>query len=217
MYLKRFVIRNFRTVRDLDIGLGEGLNVVFGPNEIGKSTFLEALAAAFFVNADSTKADVLKYRSWESQADPFVQVSFVADNREYELEKIFIGAKKGRLSCKSSGLDTPNKDRITEELGNLIPLYTQSGSSIKNTFWMAQRELEETISSLKGDSNIRTSLQRTLFESDGDIEAIKAAVDSKITEIGKGWLHTAKSPGPLAQAKKEFDRLAEELNGLRAK
>lgn len=40
--LKRLRIQNYRCLRSIDVELG-GVNVVFGPNGVGKSTFLDAL------------------------------------------------------------------------------------------------------------------------------------------------------------------------------
>ena len=158
MYLRTVNIRNFRTIASLDLQLAPGLNILFGANETGKSTFLEALHAAFFVNADSAKTDVNKYRPWESQADPSVRVVFDAGGKEFEIEKVYVGAKKGRLASKATGLDTSNKDRINEELAKLIPLYSSDGRTLRNTFWIAQGELENTAAKLSADSNLRSAL-----------------------------------------------------------
>lgn len=214
MYLKTISIRNFKTIEKLDLNLDQGLNIIFGPNEAGKSTFLEALHAALFEKADSTKSEVLRYKSWNSDADPHVRAIIVADDKEFEVEKQFLGAKKGRLTCKATGLDTTNKDRINEELAKIIPLYTYDGNSLKNTFWIRQRELEETIQNLKDDVDVRAAVQSVIFKSDGDIEAIKSAIAEKITEIGKGWKRPAKYLGPLAQSKNELDRIQSEVTEL---
>lgn len=215
MYFKNIGVRNFRAIAELNLHLDPGLNILFGRNETGKSTFLQALHAALFEKADSTKADVLGYKSWQTEADPTVQVVFVADGVDYQVEKQFLGAKKGRLSCKASGLDTTNKDRIDDELAKLIPLFTPDGRSVKNTFWIRQRELEDTIFALKNDADVRTAVQSVVFKSDGDIEAIKSAVASKVAEIAKGWQRPAKHLGPLAQSLKEHERLQNEVTELK--
>ena len=216
MFLKAISIRNFRTIEHVDLEFAAGLNILFGPNEAGKSTFLDALHAAFFVNADSSKTDVGKYRPWESQADPSVHVVFSALGREYILEKSYVGAKKGRLTCQATGLDTSNKDRINEELATLIPLYSSDGRSLRNTFWIAQRELESTAAELNKDSNLRSALQRIMFRSDGDLEEIKKNIRKTLTEYKKGLERHAERPGPVALAKKELDRLTGEVTELRS-
>lgn len=134
MYLQQVHIRNFRGIASADIHFGEGVNVLFGPNEAGKSTFLAAVGAAFFMNADASSREAKSFRSWDSSADPYVRLRLSAGGGEYELEKIFLGERKGKLVSVATGLDTSNKDRINEELAALLPLYTADGQSMRNTF-----------------------------------------------------------------------------------
>jgi DNA repair exonuclease SbcCD ATPase subunit len=50
MKIRRIEVRNFRKLGHVVVeGLGEGLNVLVGDNEAGKSTLLEALRAGLFV------------------------------------------------------------------------------------------------------------------------------------------------------------------------
>ena len=215
MYLKRISIREFKTIQRLDIDFAEGLNVVFGLNETGKSTFLEALSAAFFVNADSGSADILKYRPWQSDADPYVYVVFSANGKEYHLEKTFIGARRGSLRCAATGLNTSNKDRIKEELAKLLPLGVVNEQAHKRTFWIAQRELEDTIHALQGDSDIRSALKSAMMKTDGNIESIKTDIEARRKLIGVGWGRPALRPGPLESSKREAERLESETRDLR--
>jgi DNA repair protein SbcC/Rad50 len=217
MYLKSVTLRNFKALQNLDIDFSEGLNVIFGLNEAGKSTFLEALTAAFFINADSGSRDVLKFRPWGTVADPYVEVKFVAAGNEYRLEKEFLGSRRGRLSCPAIRLDFTNKDKINEGLAEILPLGVISSDSHKRTFWIAQRELEDTIESLHGDSDIRTALQSAIMKADGDIEAIKTSVDLKIRDISKGTQRHAITPGPLEQSRQALERADGEFKEIKAK
>lgn len=217
MYLRRISIRDFKTIRRLDIDFAEGINVIFGLNETGKSTFLEALSAAFFTNADSGSSEVLKYRPWQSDADPYVYVVFSANANECHLEKTFIGTRRGRLRCPVTHLDTSNKDRIKEEISKLLPLGVATAEAHKRTFWIAQRELEDTIDKLQGDGDIRSALKSALMKADGDIETIKADIREHRGAIAVGSERPAKYPGPLKLARTDVERLEAEVRDLRAK
>ena len=46
MFIKRVKIHNFKCYKDFEIALEEGLNIVVGDNEAGKSTILEAINLA---------------------------------------------------------------------------------------------------------------------------------------------------------------------------
>ncbi|MBX2991479.1 MAG: AAA family ATPase [Bacteroidetes bacterium] len=217
MYLKSVSIRNFKTILNLDIDFSEGLNVIFGLNEAGKSTFLEALTAVFFINADSASRDVGKFRPWGTEADPYVEVKFLAGGNEYKLEKEFLGSRRARLSCSAIRLDSTNKDKINEELAKLLPLGVGSEDAHKRTFWIAQRELEDTIELLHAEADIRTALQSTIMKADGDIEAIKTSIEVRRKAIGVGWGRPATYPGPLELSRREAERLEAEAKELRTR
>ncbi|MDB5713026.1 MAG: hypothetical protein JWO15_423 [Sphingomonadales bacterium] len=46
MHLKTLTIKNFRALTDITVELGSGINVIVGPNAIGKTTILEAIRLA---------------------------------------------------------------------------------------------------------------------------------------------------------------------------
>ena len=207
MFLKSVKIKNFKALQDFERAFEPGVNIIFGPNEVGKSTFLDALHAGFFVKADSKGQEVEGFHSWEGRGDPFVTVSFQHNGNEYLLEKRFLGERQGRLACAATGLDLPNKDRIQEELAGMIPLYTEKGDSVRRTFWITQGELEDTPHVLANDAAIRASLKRLAFEADGNIEAIKKKINEEIRNLGVGLDRPAKYPGHVAAARAEHERL----------
>lgn len=47
MYLKRLHIKNFRSIKELDLNLKKGLNVIVGENNSGKSAIIDALRICF--------------------------------------------------------------------------------------------------------------------------------------------------------------------------
>lgn len=46
MYLHRVAIKNFRSIKDLNVHLSPGLNVIVGENNIGKSSIIDAIRLA---------------------------------------------------------------------------------------------------------------------------------------------------------------------------
>ena len=46
MKLHRLRVTNFAAVKYADIEFGRGLNVLYGPNDLGKSTLVEAIRLA---------------------------------------------------------------------------------------------------------------------------------------------------------------------------
>lgn len=50
MFISKMKIHNFKCYRDFEIDLEEGLNIIVGDNEAGKSTILEAINLALTGN-----------------------------------------------------------------------------------------------------------------------------------------------------------------------
>jgi predicted ATP-dependent endonuclease of OLD family len=43
MYIRHVAIKNFRALEDIDCPFGARINVIVGPNGVGKTTILQAL------------------------------------------------------------------------------------------------------------------------------------------------------------------------------
>ncbi|MCA9611474.1 MAG: AAA family ATPase, partial [Myxococcales bacterium] len=70
MKLRSLEVADFRRIRRAKLELGPGLNVVYGPNDLGKSTLVEALRAALLLPSTSTVAN--EYVPWDRDATPAV-------------------------------------------------------------------------------------------------------------------------------------------------
>jgi predicted ATPase len=79
--LLRLVVHNYRCLRDVDFG-ATNINVVFGPNGVGKTTFLDAL---WFVR------DCVLHGAAEAASSRHHGIGALADNAEPGDERIDIG------------------------------------------------------------------------------------------------------------------------------
>ncbi len=72
-------------------GFGDGLNIIEGPNETGKSTLLLALRAALF-ERHNAKSDAIRAFSPHqvTGARPTVTIAFEVGNKRFRLEKSFL-------------------------------------------------------------------------------------------------------------------------------
>jgi DNA repair exonuclease SbcCD ATPase subunit len=77
---------------------GEGLNVVYGPNGVGKSTVMMALVRAFFDSHKVGGDDVKALRPWGRSLNPKVTVEFRKNGSQYRLHKQFLSAPSAHLS-----------------------------------------------------------------------------------------------------------------------
>lgn len=70
MRLRSLEVADFRRIRRAKVELGAGLNVIYGPNDLGKSTLVEALRAALLLPSTSSYANT--FAPWDRDAVPAV-------------------------------------------------------------------------------------------------------------------------------------------------
>ena len=89
MRFTRLVVTGFRRVKRAEVDFGPALNVLYGPNDLGKSTLAAAIHAALLA---PPKTD--DYDSWyaDGESAPQVSLTFEKDERFWRVEKTF-GAK----------------------------------------------------------------------------------------------------------------------------
>ena len=86
--------RNPVTLTDFD----ERVNIIFGPNETGKSTLVWGLVLAFCNRYDVGGEGILAYRPWGTDLSPAIEVEFTAAGKCYRIEKGFLDQAKCILS-----------------------------------------------------------------------------------------------------------------------
>ena len=100
MILRSLRVSHLRCFRNpITVGpFGEGANILFGPNEAGKSTLMEAAAVALFDRHGTTGREVDSFQPWGTSLSPEVTVEFEEDGTCYRLEKTFLAAHRSLLS-----------------------------------------------------------------------------------------------------------------------
>ena len=98
--------------------LSDGLNLVVGPNELGKSTLLDALRAVLFERYSSRAQPIMALQNDRSGAAPVVELVFEVNGAEYTLTKRFVRSPLARLQCPDGTL--LEADAAENELRNLL-------------------------------------------------------------------------------------------------
>ena len=68
MRLHRLRIASFAAIGNVDVEFGPGLNVLYGPNDLGKSTLVAAIRLGLLLPHTSTHCD--QYVGWTGGDDP---------------------------------------------------------------------------------------------------------------------------------------------------
>ena len=148
MKLRSIAVNQFKkfTVPMRLDAIENGLNVVVGPNEMGKSTLLDALRAVLFEKYSSRAQPIVALQNDRNQAGPVVELAFELDGGMYRVTKRFVKKPYARLSCPDGrtlegdvaedtlrsllGFDEPGKTGAkAETLGMWSVLWVQQGQS----------------------------------------------------------------------------------------
>jgi DNA repair exonuclease SbcCD ATPase subunit len=119
MKLRSLELENFRKFRKpirLD-GFADGLNIIIEPNEMGKSTLLEALRAAFFIRHSAKSELVRSYCPFGDDVAPKVGVAFDIGDQHWQLEKQFLKSPHIRPTGNGSRIES---DAAEERLQALL-------------------------------------------------------------------------------------------------
>lgn len=99
MRVVKVSVHAFQCIKDADVDFGPGLNVLYGPNDLGKSSLASAIRAVLLLPHGSSAHEQLL--SWHSGEPPRVALTFCTDEQRYwRVRKSF-----GSGSAGSSALE----------------------------------------------------------------------------------------------------------------
>ncbi|MBN1830092.1 MAG: AAA family ATPase [Deltaproteobacteria bacterium] len=211
--------KKFTTPMCLD-DIGDGLNVVVGPNEMGKSTLLDALRAALFEKYSSKAQPITALQNDRNQAAPVVELEFEVDDGIYRIRKRFVKKPYAHLFCPDGrklegdeaeytlrdllGFDEPGKTGAKPEtLGMWNVLWVQQGQSF---------------GALDLPNSARSNLHSALESEVGEVlggkrgRAMPDAVDKQLSELVTS---TGRPRGEYKDLIDEVETLDTDLDGLR--
>jgi DNA repair exonuclease SbcCD ATPase subunit len=109
--------KKFTSPTRLD-GIEDGLNIVVGPNEMGKSTLLDALRAVLFEKYSSKAQAITALQNDRNLAAPVVELSFELEDGIYTITKRFMKKQYARLTCPDGRII--EGDTAEDKLRNLL-------------------------------------------------------------------------------------------------
>ena len=220
MKIRSLELRNFRKFKGgvrVD-EIGDGLNVLVGPNEYGKSTLLAAINGVIFEKATSQNERVRGFRHFAHGTPPEVDLDFDLDGVHWALHKRFAG-QSGRTTLSGQSGNPLQGEAAEAELQQLLRFDRtpqKAGPGIWGTLWVQQGQ---SFSGANLDDSGRQSIESCLEAQVGVVtggqrgQRIPAAVEAALDELRS-------SRGPRGKYKAAVDRLAEkraEIEKLKAK
>ena len=186
MIIKKLILTSFGKFKNRTIELGEGLNLIYGGNEAGKTTihkFIEGMFYGFLKpyskNRQYTEA-YQRYLPWEQGGYTGAMI-YSHEGKEYRLERNFLkGSDNITLYDNSTGKD------LTELLE-----YDSSHKMYK--------------------ANCHLKVNSTLFKNTASISQLHSVTDDELAdEIGELLVNATETYGAGISYKKAIDKLYEQ-------
>jgi DNA repair exonuclease SbcCD ATPase subunit len=138
MRLRRLVVSHFAGIRTAEIEFAPGLNVLHGPNELGKSSLLRAIRAALLLQSGASAHE--EFVDWHADQPPLVMLEFETEPQHiWRVEKCFgkRGSSQLEFSKDGTSFSLEVKGRqVDERLRELLSwgLAAPGGSSRKKGY-----------------------------------------------------------------------------------
>ena len=182
--------KKFTSPQVLD-GITDELNIVVGPNELGKSTLLDALRAVLFERYGSKAQVIQNLQNDRSQAAPVVELVFDIDGGVYTLTKRFMKREFAQLQCPDGTL--LEADAAEAELRRLLG-FKEAGSRGSNSESLG---MWGVLWVLQGESFGRPELTNSAQAS------LSAGLESEVGEV-LGGRRGRELPQAIEQAMEEL-------------
>lgn len=135
MRLIKIVIDAFQCIERAEIDLSPGLNILYGPNDHGKSTLASAIRAGLLLPHSSTTRE--QHVSWHTGDPPQVTLSFSTEEQRYwRVRKVFAKTGSSTLDLSKDGTSYSKDcegrqvdDKLRDLLGWGIPKPGGTGAS----------------------------------------------------------------------------------------
>lgn len=201
MKIKNISCNQFAGIRDRNVSFTDGINVIYGKNESGKSTLVNLLSRTLFQNARIDGRSDKEFRNLyfpsarkgTTLAGDFAdgKISFETESGVYTLSKEWGADSRCTLSTPDGvirdqkTIDAVLKDALLYGEGVYSDMLF---SSQRNTDTSLQTILDTSQKS-EAKQEITNVVSKAFAESDGiSLDAIEQAINAKIDEIaGKRW------------------------------
>jgi DNA repair exonuclease SbcCD ATPase subunit len=232
MYFESVRVEDFGPIGHLEVDLDEGLNVISGPNEAGKSTLMQAIWFAL-TRRSTSQASEIRTIEPKSGGTPAVEVCLHVDGTQYTLEKVFNG-QSGRTHLKVDPSDGAMKEQNGEEADEVIREAVGFGDASGRTgvpehfgfwpaVWVGQDDRRTDPGKHLTDEGDPESISTVLAQIGGDVLAGSGGeiVDRAREEYERFFTgsgnYTTRSGAPLHQARQELERTEERFEELKGK
>ncbi|WP_425449303.1 ATP-binding protein [Dethiothermospora halolimnae] len=194
MRINRFKSDCFGGIKDRDVQFNEGLNVILGPNEAGKSTFINGIYNTIFkkskLNLRSKDDKEFKNRFMPYPNGDSIngKVHLYVEGKEYALNKEWGESPSSFLELPDGSL-IKNKNKIDENIKGLLKF---GQGTYETVVFAKQRDIkkavEKILSSSETTENITSILRKAIMELDGiSVDRLNDKINNELDNLLKRW------------------------------
>jgi DNA repair exonuclease SbcCD ATPase subunit len=168
-----------------------GINVIYGHNEAGKSTIMNALLLVLLTRTDLQQRDFNQIKRYIPIGGDTINIelNFEVNGTEYELKKSWGFNKSSSLSILGeAAINDPNN--VQEKLFELLNL---NQATVREIIFTTQAKIASTIEGISKDAEITNSLDQILREAILNTGGINPAsleqnLKTKFDSIANNWV-----------------------------
>lgn len=201
MIIKKLIVGRFGKLKDINVNLKKGLNIVYGENEAGKST-LQAFIKAMFYGMDSKKKkirenDRKRFLPWSGE-NAFGKIYFEDEHKNtYMIQRTFGKRKKEDESAVLDVVTGKNSNHIDQNKPG-VDVFGLGEDAFEKTVFVRQLMCKV---SKDGENEIMKRLSNLHDSGDEDVYYGKALV---YLENTKKDLTNARKTGKIDKLKKDY-------------
>lgn len=225
MRIRRLSIENWRGVSVSEIEFGDGVTIIAGPNEVGKSSLFEALRFLFRFPDSSSHRDIDSVRPVHVDQAPAVALEADLGDQSIHYAKRF--KKAGRAGETTLRIEVPGRnpesltgreahDRAEALLAGNIDvdlweaLQVEQGTGIRQASLKEKRGLQEALDAAAGTQNALTQDDAAL------IERVEAEYGRYFTRTGKPRDALDSLPAKIAAVEQRRKDLMQRIEATQA-
>jgi len=194
MIIKKYTSGRFAGIKDVRVEFKDGLNVILGSNESGKSTLVEGIHSVLFKPSRIGRKSA-EDKEFHSKFMPYPIGDSIDGEIDLEHKGEIYTLSKEWGEGPSSKLTMPNKIVIKSDISindTLKDVYIYGEGTYSSVFFLKQYYLKEAINRIvqnkEATGEISSLLRGTIMELDGvSLEKLGQKIQSEIDTLLKRW------------------------------
>ena len=203
MKIKSIELHPFAGIQDKEFEFSDGLNLLLGPNEAGKSSIFHAISHGLLTKTNLVKKDFNKYmRPYLPVGGDVIRVTlkvYEDDPDSFsEIQKTWKpGLRNGEAKMvMPDGTEIVDEDAIQDTIENLLPT---TPSTMREVLLSRQSELHNIMDKMQGQAEVQQELsgilRQNVMEAGGiSVDKFQQKIEEAYDEYFKRWNRETQYP-----------------------